>query len=276
MVLLASWTFARVSWAQVSDSTRQQNTKAEAANLFELGISWVAQERYEDALEAFTLANRLAPHPDVTYNLALVQVELKLWEDARRSLLQYLNGPSRGWTLVPEATDLLRKVDQELSKAAAKSASLSPPPRVASPDPSSSTMQVFPKPTTPGHSDEQNLAAYVLLGTGAVLIGGAAAFWWWNHERMVEALAERGRLDASPPDRNITSSDQLHRVLAFERERARAQAQVDIASKLDWVAISSAALGAVAVGASIYLGFHAHDSVTIAAAGNQLKAEIVW
>lgn len=269
--------FAR---AQTPALPSPDHAKVEAGRLFELGLEWAIAERYQDAVVAFDLANRLAPHPDVTFNLALALIEVGRWEEARGSLLQYLGNPPQQLTRRNEAEALLDKVNARLEQSKPDvseplapvdvEAEVTEPPS-RGPAPSQLPLNI-PEPSLRG----TNLGSTLMFGTGVVLVGTGAGLWLWNWRATGNALSERKRMDANAPDKDVASTLELERVLNFERERARTQARLDLAPTLDWVAASSVAVGVAILGVSIYLGFDAEAPISVTMTGRRMEATFVW
>lgn len=242
------------------------NEEMAAATLFELGVSLVETKRFDEALGAFDLAYRLAPHPDVLFNLGLVQFELKKMRDARATLERYLEiTPEEETSQRLQARRVLGLASQVVEEAAkpATSVALSapssaatsgppftpPPPRVVAP----------PRPATPVARERivpaSRTAANVLIGTGAVLLLGGGSLWGWSSREAAEAQQELSILERTPPAKRITSQLQLQQTFSYEHDRARLEATLERSATFDWLALALGGVGLVAAGTGVYLGY---------------------
>lgn len=263
------------------------SAQQDAARLFELGLAWLEQHRFAEAVQAFELAYRLAPHPDVLYNIALVQLELARLDAAEASLRQLLES-------VP-ADDVARRSEaQRLLDSIATRREEAKPPELPAPSSSSPVTPVHearPNRPTSSNNTAHSMTQPSLLSdaqqpkqrdltlpvafaaVGVALMGGGFALWWWNDDRYEGAMSRRSQLTTTAPDQRITDREQLATVLTYERELSATRATLDTVAPVDWVALSSVAVGALCAGAGVY--FYATGpttSLTVSARGMAWRA----
>jgi hypothetical protein len=281
----------RVSAQVVVTSTSQQTGPAQqmdAAALFELGISLVRSKRFEQALHAFDLAYRLAPHPDVLFNLALVQVELKQTNEARVSLEQYLqmtgehDGPQtqqarRLLDSLPgvQPASPLAPSDRPTTEAGALAPA--PTPVVSTTRPTDIVVTPQRKhPPSALPTKPESSSTKILIGTGALLLIGGGTLWWWADDVATEARDKMAALDDAAPSRRVTSQEQLDQVVAYARERSKQETTADDAERLRWLGITSGAIGLAALAAGTYLGYWGSDRVSTRIALDHVTWTLKW
>ncbi len=243
------------------------NEETSAATLFELGVSLVEAKRFDEALGAFDLAYRLAPHPDVLFNLGLVQFELKKMRDARATLERYLEiTPEEETSQRLQARRVLGLASLVIEKEASPAAAAplpgrSEPVATSGPPYTQAAPQVVapPRRASPAVPEAivppSRAAANVLIGTGTVLLLGGGSLWWWSSTEAAVAQQELAILERTPPAKEITSQLQLQQTLSYEQDRARLEATLERTATLDWLALALGAVGLMATGAGVYLGY---------------------
>lgn len=271
----------RDAYAQ-SSSSGGANIEVDAAALFELGISLVEARRFEEALHAFDLAHRLAPHPDVLFNLGLVQFELKLMSGATVSLTEYL-------ATTPDVDTPQRKEARRVLDVVS-TAHQEPHPAsdvvveaVPGGEPAVSVRreaEVMPRhstrpATSPNAVAPSNTAVYTLLATGVVMLVGGGLLFWWSDQDAQEAKQRMTSLEA--PEGVIKSQDQLRMALSYERDMSRLEARLETSATLDWVALATAGVGLFATGTGAYLGYRGgQNTPPVGSMPRQIAWRVTW
>lgn len=114
LALAATLCVASLAWAQ-SETARQ-----EAATRFERGVKLFEAQDYAAALAEFETAYRLVPRPQVLFNIGVTEKRLFRYNDAVRTLGQYLD--DAGATVTPERR---ADVERELAEIRALVAEVS-------------------------------------------------------------------------------------------------------------------------------------------------------
>jgi tetratricopeptide (TPR) repeat protein len=260
----------------LSGFARQSSADPNARHHYERALAEVQAGNLREARRSFEEAYRLSPHFVVLYNLGRVSFDLGELETARGYFERYLEqggnrvapadrervealiartrvepteAPSRAPEPPRETPEILPEAAPvPLSTPTASPAESPRPPRVA----------VRPAPGigwTQRLARERQTTLAVSLGvTGAVMGAVGAVVLVWNDRRSAEYEADRAALGGPPPE-TIRTQAELDRALAYERQRAENQEDLESARDFDVVGWSAAGVGTalLATGVVLYL-----------------------
>jgi tetratricopeptide (TPR) repeat protein len=249
-----------------------------AGDAFAEGLRQVREGHYESAKAAFLRAYALEPKPLVLYNVGQCEVRLGRFDAAIEALERFLRegGESIGTEqqqAVSRQLEALRAIVQQAPAAVPQplEGPALPAETLAAPaqplaDPAARSA---PEPTRPIESEPRTVA-WLLSGTGAVLLGSAGVLYLWNDGRYEAWKAERAELDGLANLGTALSED----AAVWDRAN-RSNERLATIERLDLFSALAAGVGAVSLGVGIWqFVSHGDRSAVTLSAGS--SSSITW
>jgi hypothetical protein len=224
-------------------------------------VSLAREGRYAAAKAMFLEAYAEQPHPLVLYNIAQAELQLGELAPAADSLQRYLDESGESVSAQERA-----ELDAQIARIRAEQAAAATPPAAAPmvvpaapPEPAAlaASAQVSAPPVHPDTSsaDSTRVWGYALTGGGSALLVGALALYVWNAQRYDDWQQDDAALRGL--DAKLAQGEPVAANPAELRQRAADHNSLfESIERVDAAALVAAGVGAVGVGAGLYLLLH--------------------